>query len=121
LGTVRCLGTFLADPLAVPSEAVSYAAEQLAITDPFCFRRYGERRPTQHEHARGIRRVYDYREYGQAADELRGFLVARAWRSSEGPSALFNQARWRPPCGVKGGEHSAWRDHHRSGAGTGQG
>jgi TnpA family transposase len=55
LGTIRSLGTFLADPLDVPADAVAYVAEQLGIVDASCFRRYAERLPTQHEHAREIR------------------------------------------------------------------
>src|SRR5487761_1253252 len=87
LGTVRFLGTFLADPLEVPADAVSYVAEQLGIADASCFRRYGERLPTQHEHAREIRRAYGYREYAEASAELGSFLSARSWTSSDGPVA----------------------------------
>ncbi|MGH3195037.1 MAG: DUF4158 domain-containing protein [Streptosporangiaceae bacterium] len=32
--TVRYLGTFLNDPLDVPSEVVDHVAEQLGIADP---------------------------------------------------------------------------------------
>ena len=38
---------------------VAYLAEQLCIADASCFRRYAERLPTQHEHAREIRRASD--------------------------------------------------------------
>jgi hypothetical protein len=92
LGTIRSLSTFLADPLDVPADAVAYLAEQLGIVDASCFKRYAERLPTQHEHAREIRRAFGYREYAQATEELRAFLAARCWTSSDGPIALFNQA-----------------------------
>ncbi len=54
-GTVRMLGTFLADPGDVPYVAVEYVAEQLGVADPSCIKSYPERLPTQHEHAREIR------------------------------------------------------------------
>lgn len=38
--TVRHLGMFLPDPLEVPPELVGYLAEQLAIEDPTCVKRY---------------------------------------------------------------------------------
>src|SRR3954452_2514535 len=40
LGTVRFLGTFLADPLAVPAEVVAYVAGQLGIAEPSCLAAY---------------------------------------------------------------------------------
>jgi Domain of unknown function (DUF4158) len=79
LRTVRFLGTFLSRPPAVPGEAVPYVAEQPRIADPSCFARYGERLPTQHEHAREIRTEYVYRGFSKATEKLRAFLTARAW------------------------------------------
>jgi hypothetical protein len=49
--TVRYLGMFLADPLAVPPELVAYLAEQLGIDDPSCLGQYVEREKTKLEHA----------------------------------------------------------------------
>lgn len=92
LGTVRFLGTFLSDPLAVPGEAVAYVAEQLRIADPSCFARYGERLPTQHEHAREIRREYVYRDFSEATEELREFLTARSWTTNDSARLLFDRA-----------------------------
>jgi len=91
LGTVRFLGTFLSDPLDVPAEAVGYVAEQLRIADPSCFTRYAERLPTQHEHAREIRREYGYRDYSDAIDELREFVTARAWTTNDSARTLFDR------------------------------
>ncbi|MBJ7600459.1 Tn3 family transposase [Candidatus Nephthysia bennettiae] len=67
-------------------------AEQLCIADPSCFARYGERLPTQHEHAREIRREYGYRDYSDAIEELRDFLTARAWTTNDSVRLLFDRA-----------------------------
>ena len=40
LGTVRLLGTFLADPTAVPTEVTDYVAEQVGTPDPSCLKGY---------------------------------------------------------------------------------
>ena len=40
LGTVRLLGTFLADPTAVPIEVTDYVAEQVGTPDPSCLKGY---------------------------------------------------------------------------------
>lgn len=50
LSTVRLLGSFLADPLDVPTEAVDFVAEQLRVADPSCLKAYGEREKTRLEH-----------------------------------------------------------------------
>jgi hypothetical protein len=92
LGTVRFLGTFLGDPLEVPREAVAYLAAQLGIADPSCFREYAARAKTPYEHAWEIRRAYGYREFGEAEDEVRAFVAARAWTTNDGPHALFDRA-----------------------------
>ena len=49
LGTVRYLGTFLADPLDVPHEVVTYVAGQIGI-DPACFLAYTARDDTLRTH-----------------------------------------------------------------------
>jgi TnpA family transposase len=55
LATLRFLGLFLGDPLAVPMGAIRYVAEQLAIADLSCLPRYAERATTQREHQLQIR------------------------------------------------------------------
>ncbi|MDX6418568.1 MAG: hypothetical protein QOG28_3188 [Trebonia sp.] len=57
-------------------------------------KRYAERLPTQHEHAREIRQVYGYRDLSDAdaAAGLREFLDGRACTHAEGPYRLFGQA-----------------------------
>lgn len=94
LGTVRYLGTFLPDPLAVPWPVVDYLAAQLGIDDPSVVKRYTERLPTQHEHGREIRDLYGFRDFSDpgAAAGLREFVAGRAWTHTEGQLALFNQS-----------------------------
>lgn len=50
LGTVRLLGSFLADPLDLPTEAVDFPTGQLRVADPSCLKAYGEREKTRLEH-----------------------------------------------------------------------
>jgi Domain of unknown function (DUF4158) len=45
-GPCAYLGTFLADPPAVPAEVVAYVTGQLGIADPSCFRKYADREKT---------------------------------------------------------------------------
>lgn len=92
LGTVRFLGTFLADPTDIPPEVIEYVALQLGIEGPSCLALYGEREPTHREHAGEIQRVYGYRDFSEASSEFREFLAARAWTSNNGPRALFDRA-----------------------------
>jgi TnpA family transposase len=94
LGTVRFLGTFLPDPLDVPWPVVEYVAAQLGVADVSVAKRYAERLPTQHEHAREIRQAYGYRDLSDpdAAAGLREFMEGRAWTHAEGPYRLFGQA-----------------------------
>jgi TnpA family transposase len=94
LGTVRYLGAFLPDPLDVPRPVIEYLAGQLGVADVSVAKRYAERLPTQHEHAREIRQAYGYRDLADqdAAAGLREFLDGRAWTHVEGPYRLFGQA-----------------------------
>ncbi|MGO9793144.1 MAG: DUF4158 domain-containing protein [Solirubrobacteraceae bacterium] len=94
LGTVRMLGTFLAeDPSAVPAAAAAeFVAEQLEILDPACLRAYAERPKTAYEHQWEIRRECDYREFSDGEADLRTFLASRVWALEEGPRALFDRA-----------------------------
>lgn len=63
LGTARLLGSFLADPLDVPTEAVDSLAEQLGVADPSCLKAYGEREKTRLEHQWEIAREFGYRDF----------------------------------------------------------
>lgn len=100
--TVRHVGLFLEDPLAVPWPVVEHLAVQLGIEDPSCVKRYTERRQTLYDHAWEIRDAYGYHPYEDAerGRRFRTFLHGRAWTHAEGPKALFDHAvgrldRWR--------------------------
>jgi len=90
--TVRHLGTFLNDPLDVPTEVLDYIAQQLEVTDPSCVKRYLERRPTRFEHAEEIKRVLGLTDFGDAESELAAWIDARAWTTGGGPKAIFLDA-----------------------------
>jgi len=94
LGTVRFLGTFLADPTDVPTAVVDYVAEQVEASDGSCLKGYLRRRSTRFEHTAEIVAVYGYRDFAAAEVELVGWLDDRAWTTGEGPSALFDGAVW---------------------------
>jgi Tn3 transposase DDE domain/Domain of unknown function (DUF4158) len=93
LGTVRFLGTFLADLTEVPPGVVAHFGRQLGIADATGSRRYaaGE---TRWDHAAEIRRRYGYRDFheGSAAAALARWLANRAWVSAERPGVLFDLA-----------------------------
>lgn len=54
LGTVRFLGTFLADPTEVPAEVAATLARQIGVLDPACLGRYRDGKARWH-HAAEIR------------------------------------------------------------------
>lgn len=91
LGTVRFLGTFLADPTDVPTNVVTYVAQQLGIGDPTCLTQY-RTRDTQWDHAAEIQREYNYRDFYEPRQVFRlvRWLYTRAWLSAERPSVLFD-------------------------------
>ncbi|MBV9026946.1 MAG: Tn3 family transposase [Streptomycetaceae bacterium] len=91
-GTVRMLGTFLSEPAAVPTGVADFVAEQLGVDDPSCLKQYPERLPTQHEHAREIRRLLKVRDFEEGDLPLREYIAGRVWVSNEGPRALFDRA-----------------------------
>jgi hypothetical protein len=70
LGTARLLGSFLADPLDVPTEAVDVLAEQLGVTDPSRLKAYGEREKSRLEHQWEIAREFGYRDFPAVEAEL---------------------------------------------------
>ncbi len=103
LCTVRFLGTFLVDPLAVPSIVVAYIAPQLGVSDTGCLTRYLDRPNTHWEHANQIQQHYGYRAFNEQPTYWRcvRWLYGRAWLGDESPSALFDAATvWLIECKV---------------------
>jgi len=94
LATVRVVGRFLTDPLVVPWPVVESLAGQLGIADASALKLYAQRGQTGYEHAAEISAVYGYVDFADPVkyEQLRLFLSARAWTSSEGPVRLFERA-----------------------------
>lgn len=62
LVTVRAIGTFLADPAAVPEAVVAAVARQLDIADPGVLAGY-PKLPVRWRHTAEIRHRYGYRDF----------------------------------------------------------
>ncbi|WP_433662548.1 Tn3 family transposase [Nocardia sp. CA-128927] len=90
--TVRYLGMFLADPVAVPPELVAYLAEQLDIDDPGCLDEYMVRRTTRFEHQAEITAEYGLVAFADAGPELTAWIADQAWITGDGPKAIFDGA-----------------------------
>lgn len=92
LGTVRFLGTFLSNPIDVPSGVISYLVNQLEIADIDCLTSYSKRARTHWEHIEEIKHDYGYRDFSSQPEHWRlvRWLYERAWVSAESPSVLFD-------------------------------
>lgn len=90
LTTVRFLGTFLDDPLDVPSAVLEELAVQLEVADPSCVKTYVERVNTKWEHRREICRLDGWREFASVRDELTSWIDHRAWTTSSGTKGIFD-------------------------------
>ena len=92
LATVRCLGTFLNDPTAVPAELISYLTQQLGLSSTGFADAYSGR--MRHYHVEAICERYGYTLYTDRRARLPflRWLFARAWISTERPSLLFDHA-----------------------------
>jgi hypothetical protein len=93
LSTVRYLGTFLEDPIAVPPSVLQSLSHQLAIHTPDGLQSYrkGEQRE---EHVTKICKRYGY---GNITEPRVGFRMTRwlygvCWTGTERPGALFDRA-----------------------------
>ncbi len=84
LTTARLLGTFLPDPLQIPSFIRFYIAAQLNISRPEILSRYAERENTRWEHQGLIKLYYDYHDFGDFpwTFRLKRLLYTRAWLSN---------------------------------------
>ncbi|MFT8259184.1 MAG: Tn3 family transposase (plasmid) [Candidatus Symbiodolus clandestinus] len=93
LCTVRYLGTFLEDPLAVPSSVLSCLAQQLHIEveDNIYAYSTGEQR---WQHATEIRLHYGYVDFTEprVGFRLTRWLYALCWTGTERPRILFERA-----------------------------
>lgn len=90
VATVRALGTFLADPLEVPTEAVDYIAGQVGAADPSAAKGYLRREKTRFEHQWEIARAYGYSDFAGAEPDLVRWIDDRAWTTGDGPKAIFD-------------------------------
>jgi hypothetical protein len=93
LGTVRYLGTFLEDPLAVPAPVLRTLARQLRIETPANTAAYGAGEQ-RWEHATEIRTRYGYVEITEhlVGFRLTRWLYALCWTGTDRPSVLFERA-----------------------------
>ncbi len=94
LGTVRFLGTFLANPVDVPPSIIAYVGQQIDISEFACLPRYMERKQTRHAHSTEIQQVYQYQNFNDLPWRFRlnRWLYTRAWLTNERPSHLFDLA-----------------------------
>jgi TnpA family transposase len=95
LGAVRLTGAFVDDFAAVPSSAVRYAADQLAMESsaPAAMSTYATSEG-RWRHGQRIRERYGYRQFtdGGVACRLNRFLYALCWTGADRPSTLFDRA-----------------------------
>lgn len=93
LGTVRYLGTFLDDPLAVPTPVLHTLAKQLGIGASADMRDYSASRQ-RWQHAVEIRVHYGYVDITerQVGFRLTRWLYALCWTGTDRPSVLFTRA-----------------------------
>lgn len=94
LATVRFLGTFLDDPLAVPDIVVVHVARQLPITTTATLPRYRDRPRTARDHAALIATLYGYTTFTDQPGHFRflRWLYGRAWRGTDRAGILFDRA-----------------------------
>ncbi|ODS22346.1 transposase, partial [Candidatus Endobugula sertula] len=96
LSTVRFLGTFLANPIEVPTNVILFTARQLTISDTAIstLSLYMERKATRYTHSTEIQRFYGYHDFNNPPWRFRlnRLLYTRVWISNERPSLLFDLA-----------------------------
>ena len=96
LATVRAIGTFQADPTAVPGPLVAALARQLDITDPGVLSTYRDL-PVRWRHTAEIREAYGYRDFSAQPRRFlfTCWLYRQAFAADVAPSALFRAAHRR--------------------------
>jgi Domain of unknown function (DUF4158) len=95
LTTLRFLGTFLDDPIDVPTAVVDELAAQLGIADASCIKSYGQRDNTRWDHRREICRQTGWVDYAAAAADLALWLDRRTWNTGESNTVLlFGAVGW---------------------------
>ena len=92
LTTVRFLGTFLSNPVDVPSDAINYITKQLNINLPADIDQYLERKATRSAHCNEIKIIFDYQDFNAIwRFRLNRWLYSQAWFGNERPSLLFER------------------------------
>jgi TnpA family transposase len=96
LCTVRFLGTFLSNPIDVPTVVINYLAKQLGIRKLSNLALY-RNSETRWEHTALIRQHYGYQDFYSQPEHWRlvRWLYQRATMSAESPSLLFDLATAR--------------------------
>ena len=93
LGTVRFLGTFLADPTEVPAAVAAVLARQLGIADPGGLLLYrGDGRAGSTPRRSGAATAIASSPIRSAQWRLIRWLYALCWTGTDRPSALFDRA-----------------------------
>jgi hypothetical protein len=93
LATVRFLGTFLEDPVAVPVIVLHFLAAQINVADLTCVAAYRQSEQ-RWRHTTEIRSRYGYREFIDSGVQFRlgRWLCALCWTGTDRPSVLFDHA-----------------------------
>ena len=90
MGTLRFLGTFLADPQDTPPLVVAHVAQQLQLPQQ-AFKHYALRAATRHQHRQIVTQHLGYREFGDVqAFRLIRWLYAQLALGAPRPSILFD-------------------------------
>lgn len=93
LTTVRFLGTFLQNPIAVPKEVINYVAGQVNLLACHNLEKYLDRKKTKFSHCQEIQTLFEYQTFsGLRRFRFTRWLYSIAWFGSERPTILFERA-----------------------------
>lgn len=92
LGTVRFLGTFISEPMAVPAAVCHYIAKQLMIESNIDDLAYYSKGESRLDHVAEICKFFGYTKFMDQPYHWRliRWLYTRAWLTAERPSVLFD-------------------------------